>query len=167
MTASPQLVDADDLDRRASDVAVPAAARWAAIVCWGYAAAFGLPAVPVAMYLVREGRLPWFGDLFPMYGGPWSDRLTPTEFAGTAVAFLALTVVVAGGARRLWDGHRGGAVLVLATLPVEAVFWFGYALPFPPLLAFLRVALVGAAWSRLRARGAAPGPAPTGRRRGS
>jgi hypothetical protein len=131
---------------------VPASARRAAIVCWAYAAGFGLPAVPVAAYYLREGHLPWFGDLFPMYGGPWSDRMTPTEFAGTTVAFLAVTAVVSGGAWRLWGGHRDGAVLVLVTLPVEAVFWYGYALPIPPLLAVLRVALIGAAWSRLRGR---------------
>jgi hypothetical protein len=92
--------------------------------------------------------------MFPMYGGPWSDSMTPTEFAGTALAFTALTAVVAGGAFRLWGGHRDGAVLVLVTLPVEAVFWYGYALPIPPVLAVLRVALIGAAWSHLRGRGA-------------
>lgn len=140
------------MDRSVGDTGVPAPARWAAIVCWAYAAGFGLPAIPVAAYQLREGHLPWFGGLFPMYGGPWSDRMTPTEFAGTAVAFLAVTVVVAGGAYRLRGGHRNGAVLVLVTLPVEAVFWYGYALPIPPVLAVLRVALIVAAWSRLRTR---------------
>ncbi len=153
MTAGLGRIDTRLVDRSVGDMGVSASARWAAIVCWAYAAGFGLPAIPVAAYLLREGHLPWFAGMFPMYGGPWSDRMTPTEFAGTTVVFTAVTLVVAGGAVRLWGGHRDGAVLVLATLPVEAVFWYGYALPIPPLLAVLRVALIGAAWSRLRARG--------------
>jgi hypothetical protein len=154
MTVGPRRIDTRVVDRSVGDIGVPASARWAAIVCWAYAAGFGLPAVPVAAYQLREGHLPWFGGMFPMYGGPWSDRMTPTEFAGTTVVFTAVTLVVAGGAYRLWRGHRDGAVLVLVTLPVEAVFWYGYALPIPPLLAVLRVALIGAAWPRLRTRGA-------------
>lgn len=153
MTVGPERIDTRIVDRSVSDLGVPASARGAAIACWAYAAGFGLPAIPVAAYLLREGHLPWLGDMFPMYGGPWSDRMTPTEFAATTVVFTAVTMVVAGGAYRLWGGHRDGAVLVLATLPVEAVFWYGYALPIPPVLAVLRVALIGAAWSRLRARG--------------
>ncbi len=154
MTLGLGRIDTRVVDRSVGDIGVPASARWAAIVCWAYAAGFGLPAIPVGAYLLREGHLPWFAGMFPMYGGPWSDRMTPTEFAGTTFAFTAVAVVVAGGAYRLWGGHRDGAVLVLVTLPVEAVFWYGYALPIPPLLAVLRVALIGAAWSRLRPRGA-------------
>lgn len=152
MTMGLGRIDTRVMARTVGDMDVPASARWAAIVCWAYAAGFGLPAVPVGAYFLRQGRLPWFADLFPMYGGPWSDRMTPTEFAATTVAFFGVTAVVSGGAVRLWGGHRDGAVLVLVTLPVEAVFWYGYALPIPPLLAVLRVALIGAAWSRLRAR---------------
>lgn len=154
MTLGLGRIDTRVVERSVGDMGVPASARWAAVVCWAYAAGFGLPAVPVGAYLIREGHLPWFANLFPMYGGPWSDQMTPTEFAGTTVAFLAVTVVVAGGAWRLWGGHRDGAVLVLATLPIEAVFWYGYALPIPPVLAVLRVALIGAAWSRLGTRSA-------------
>lgn len=153
MTVGPDRIDTRVVDRSVGDVGVPAPARGAAIVCWANAAGLGLPAIPVAAHLLREGRLPWFAGMFPMYGGPWSDRMTQTEFAATTVAFTAVTLVVAGGAYRLWGGHRDGAVLVLATLPVEALFWYGYALPIPPVLAVLRVALIGAAWSRLRARG--------------
>ena len=48
------------------------AARWAGGVTVAYAAAFGLPSIPIAVFVLREHRLPWLGDLFPMYGGPWS-----------------------------------------------------------------------------------------------
>jgi hypothetical protein len=46
--------------------------RTAAVVTWVCVAAFGIPAIPVAVYLVQRGTLPTFFDLFEMYGGPWS-----------------------------------------------------------------------------------------------
>lgn len=39
-------------------------------------------------------------------------------------------------------GHPGGGVVSLVTITVEAVFWYGYALPFPPLLGLLRLVLM-------------------------
>ena len=129
------------------------AARWAGGVGVGYAAAFGLPAVPIGVFVLRERRLPWLWDLFPMYGGPWWDAMTVTEFVGSLGAFVAVNAVVAAGGILLWTGRRAGAVLSLAPLPLEVVFWIGYALPFPPLIALLRLALVVVAWRGLRTPG--------------
>lgn len=50
----------------------------------------------------------------------------------------------------MWRGHGSGAVLAVVMIPIEALFWYGYALPIPPALALLRVGLIGAAWPRLR-----------------
>lgn len=44
--------------------------RTAAAVTWTYAAMFGVPAVPVASFLVESGRLPSLWGLFDMYAGP-------------------------------------------------------------------------------------------------
>lgn len=38
--------------------------RAAAAVTWSYAAAFGLPAIPISAYLRAEGHLPTFLGLF-------------------------------------------------------------------------------------------------------
>ena len=122
-----------------------AAGRWAAIVCWVFVEAFGLPAIPVAAFLLRERRLPWLWDLFPMYGGPWSDSMTPEQFAVTLVAFFIVSQVAAFAGWLVWRGRRAGAVLAMATLPFEVVFWIGYALPFPPIGAVLRVLLLAVA----------------------
>ena len=111
-----------------------------------YAAAYGLPSIPIAVFVLREHRLPWLWDLFPMYGGPWWDAMTDEEFVATLGAFLAVNSVVAAGGVLLWFGRRAGAVIALAPLPIEFAFWLGYALPFPPLIALLRIALVAAAW---------------------
>ena len=47
--------------------------RTAGLVTWAYAAMFGVPAVPVAIFLAEKGRLPSLWGLFDMYAGPWSS----------------------------------------------------------------------------------------------
>src|SRR4029453_9545829 len=64
-------------------------ARIDAVLTWIYAACFGLPTIPIAVFhLQTGGLLPWFFDLFPMYGGPWSDRFDAGTFAALLIAFL-------------------------------------------------------------------------------
>jgi hypothetical protein len=124
---------------------------WAAVVCVVPAAAVGLPSIPIGIFVLRERRLPWMWDLFPMMGGPWWDSMSIPQFIASLGAFLAVNLVVAVGGIMLWRGRRMGAVLALGPLPLELLFWLGYALPIPPLTALLRIALVAAAWHDLRA----------------
>lgn len=109
-------------------------------------AAFGLPSIPVAMYLHENGRLPWFFGLFEMNGGPWSATYSDDTFIALLLGFLALNMVLALSGWLLWRGHRAGAILNLALLPVEAVFWIGFALPAPWLFGVARLVLIGTAW---------------------
>ena len=123
--------------------------RAAAVVTWTYAAGFGLPAIPVAGYLLAHGRLPTFVNLFEMYGGPWSARVDKESFIALLAVFSAGTAVTSWSGWLLWRGRKSGAVLNLALIPVEAVFWLGFALPLPWLAAVARTALVAASWSSL------------------
>ena len=63
--------------------------------------------------------------------------------------FGAVTLVAVYSAWLLWQRRRIGAVLNLAALPVEAVFWIGFALPLPWLTGLARVVLVALAWNSL------------------
>lgn len=121
----------------------------AGVVTLVYAAAFGLPAPWVGDFLQREGRLPSFFGLFDMYGGPWSDTMPPDAFRDRLYAFLGMTGLVAGTGWLLLRRSRTGGVLNLALLPVEAVFWTGFALPIPWLVGAARVGLVALAWREL------------------
>ena len=47
--------------------------RTAGLVTWAYTAMFGVPAVPVAIFLAEKGRLPSLWSLFDMYAGLWSS----------------------------------------------------------------------------------------------
>ena len=107
-------------DRVTATAAVPGVARGAAVVCWVYAAGYGLPALPIAAYALRERELPWLGDLFPMYGGPWWGPLSPEAFAATLVGYAGVTAAVAWGGWLMWRGRRSGAVLAIAMIPIEA-----------------------------------------------
>jgi hypothetical protein len=137
---------------QASRQPAPPAAKAAAIATWVYAVCFGLPAIPVAVYLLRTGQLPWLFDAFPMYGGPWYGIGPPERFAAQLGAFLVVMLVVSWAGWLLWRGSRAGAVVAVATIPAEALFWYGFALPIPPLLALVRVVLVIASWPRLSRR---------------
>jgi hypothetical protein len=124
-------------------------ARAAAVLTWVYAACFGIPAIPVASYLLTNGYLPTFFGLFAMYGGPWSSRLEAGTFVALLVAFLLVIVVAAWSAWWVWEGRKVGMLINLAILPVEAVFWLGFALPFPWLIGIARAGLLGIAWRSL------------------
>lgn len=127
-------------------------ARTAAVLAWVTAAAFGLPAVPVAVHLTRTGSLPVLLDLYPMYGGPWFERLPPQAVAQLLGAYLAVNAGVAVAAWSVWRGSRRGRVAAAVLMPVEAVFWVGFALPIPWVLGAARaVALARAATDHRRA----------------
>jgi hemerythrin-like domain-containing protein len=123
--------------------------RAAAILTWVYTAAFGVPAIPVSVYLIQRGRLPTFGDLFEMYGGPWSLRVSNGTLVALMLGFLGVTLVAGWSAWLIWRGRRTGAVVNLALLPVEALFWVGFALPVPWVIGFARVALLLLGWRSL------------------
>jgi len=120
-----------------------------AILTWVYAAGFGLSTIPVAVFLLRHGRLPVFAGLFESYGGPWSARFRPGAFVVLLMAFFVLTVMVAWLAWLVWNGSKVGAVISLVLLPLEAVFWVGFALPIPWLIGIARVVFLALAWNSL------------------
>ena len=134
-------------DRRGDSAVVYA--RIFAILTWFYAAGFGIPAVPVAVYLLRRGTLPEFFGLFPMYGGPWSSRLGDRPFAILLAAFLIVTMFASWAAWLVWNGSKAGAVLSLVLFPVEAIFWLGFALPIPWIFGIARAAFLALAWKSL------------------
>lgn len=116
---------------------------------WAYAAMFGVPAVPVAIFLAEKSRLPSLWGLFDMYAGPWSARFLNDRVIALLLAYAGVVLAAVVSGWLLWRMRRAGAVLNLGLLPVEAVFWIGFALPVPWLFGIARVALVALAWPEL------------------
>jgi len=63
--------------------------------------------------------------------------------------FTALSAFELFAAVLLWHGQKLGDFVTLALLPIEIVFWAGFALPIPPALALVRIGLLWAGWSAL------------------
>jgi hypothetical protein len=144
------IVDAHRSGRRpAGHAPASRSARAAAVLTWTYVAAFGSPVIPNVAYLLQNGTLPAFLDMFTMYGGPLTVRLSEGSLVGALVAFLVVTLVAAWAAWLVWNGSKVGAIVGLALLPVEAVFWIGFALPLPWVIGLARLALVALAWKSL------------------
>ena len=123
--------------------------RTAAWVTWTYAAMFGAPAVPVAIFLAEEGRLPSLWGLFDMYAGPWSSRFATDRMVALLLLYFGLALAVVSSGWLLWRRRKAGAVLNLGLLPVEAFFWVGFALPIPWIFGIGRVVVVVLAWEEL------------------
>ena len=74
-----------------------------------------------------------------------------------------MTILAAWSAWWLWRGRRSGAVVNLALLPIEAIFWLGFAVPIPWLFGIARAVLLAASWAS-SVSGAAAGHGADGHR---
>ena len=102
---------------------------------------------------MRTGQPPSFFGLFEMFAGPWSASVSDNTFAVLLLLFGAATLVAVCSAWLLWQRRRIGAVLNLTALPVQAIFWIGFALPLPRVAGIARVVLVVVAWNSLSESG--------------
>ena len=102
---------------------------------------FGLPGAYGAWYYARQGEV-WTFLGFPTYGdGPFERWGLPTSVA-LLLGFVAVCAAEVVVGVLLWRDATTAPWLALALLPVELVFWIGFALPFGPLLGLARTALV-------------------------
>ena len=97
-----------------------------------------------------------------MYAGPWSARFSDDRVIALLLVYCGLVLAAVLSGWLLWEMRMAGAVLNLGLLPVEVVFWVGFALPVPWLFGIARVVLVSMAWpelagSRRQAPAATPG----------
>jgi hypothetical protein len=128
---------------------VPVLLRIAAVLHWLVAIGFGVFCLPAIRNLLSGRDIPMVMG-FPAYGrGPFERIGLPTSVPLLA-AFLLVCILEAAAGGLLWGGYKAGAVLALALLPVAGVFWWGFALPIPPILALVWTVLVLMSWPALR-----------------
>ena len=127
---------------------VPLSLRVAALLLVFTGLGFGIPCLKAIQSLHAGQGVPrLFG--FPAYGeGPFEQHGFPTTIP-MLLAFLAVCALEIAAAVPLWSGQRIGALLAIAVIPFGAVFWWGFALPIPPLLALVRVILIAVSWRSL------------------
>ena len=109
---------------------------------------FGIPCV-LAIRNLRAGRgIPYIMG-FPAYGGGPFERIEISTTVPLLAAFLLVCSLEIAAGGLVWDGHKIGAILALALLPFGAFFWWGFALPIPPLFAVVRTVLIVINWQQL------------------
>jgi len=128
---------------------VPMGLRIAAILLWFNGVGFGVFTLPAMRNLWSGRDLPMVMG-FKAYGGGPFERLGLQTTVWLLAAFLLVCVAECLAGALLWGGHRGGAVLALAVLPLAGAFWWGFALPFGPIMAIPEVVLILLNWRSLR-----------------
>jgi hypothetical protein len=102
---------------------------------------FGIPAVAGAVHFARTGEV-WMFLGFPTYGGGPFERIGLLTSVPLLSAFaLVCLAEVAVGIMLLLDLPHAVTISHLL-LPLELVFWIGFALPFGPPLGIARTILL-------------------------
>lgn len=128
---------------------VPIQLRAAAILFWFTALGFGIFCLPAIGNLLNGRDIPFVMG-FPAYGrGPFERVGIPTTVPLLAV-FLLLCILEGVAGWLLWGGHKGGATLAVVLIIPGAIFWWGFALPIPPIVALIRTILILLSWSSLK-----------------
>jgi len=132
-----------------SDLDVPTSLRAAAILLWINGVGFGVCCLPGIRNLLTGRDIPMILG-FPAYGGgPFERHGIPTTVPLLA-GFLLVCILECVAGWWLWSRSTTGAILAIALLPVGAIFWWGFALPIPPIFAIVRTVLIVLSWRSLR-----------------
>ena len=120
----------------------------AILYCW-FGLAFLVSSMLIAVYTLRNGRLPVvFG--IQMMAGPFSERFGVYGAIMAALAWGVVNALEMLTGYWLWRSRKRGAVLGLLLFPAGAIFWIGYALPIMVVVGPLRVLLLAWGWRTLR-----------------
>lgn len=124
---------------------VPTLIRVAAILHGFIAVGLGVICLPAIQNLLHGRDIPIVMG-FPAYGrGPFERVGIPTTIPLLA-AFLLVCILELVAGVLLWGGHKSGAILALALLPIGGIFWWGFALPIPPIFALIWTILILLNW---------------------
>ena len=87
---------------------------------------------------------------FPAYGGGPFERFGIPTTPSLIVGFLFVCLVECIAGYKLWGGQKAGAIIAISLLPAGAIYWWGFALPIPPILAIIRTLLLISNWQNLK-----------------
>jgi hypothetical protein len=86
--------------------------------------------------------------LFRALSGPF-EALGIDAFIVSGLIFVAVSAFKFLSAYWLWNMRQDGAVLQLILLGVSAIFWYGFAIPYGPLLGIPQFILIALVWNTL------------------
>ena len=122
--------------------------RSAAVLLFINGVGFGLPCVLAISHVLAGRDIPFIMG-FPAYGrGPF-ERIGISTTVPLLAAFLLVCLLEVAAGALVWNAEKSGAILALVLLPLGAVFWWGFALPIPPIFALVRTVLIVLYWQHL------------------
>jgi hypothetical protein len=122
----------------------------AAVLVWVDAIGLAIPGLIGIRSLLAGRGVPLVLG-YPSYGGGAFERAGIATSVPLLLVFLLVLIAEVPAGWLLWQGERSGAVLALILLVPETIFWWGFDLPFPPILAVARLVVIALAWEGLRA----------------
>ena len=102
---------------------------------------FGIPGAIGMKHLAETGQT-WVFMGFPTYGDGPFERIGVGSSVPLLGAFVGVCAAEVAAGYLLLRGSRAGVWLSHGLLPLEAVFWTGFALPFGPPLGIARTLLI-------------------------
>ena len=122
--------------------------RISASLHWFVSIGFGVFCIPAIRNVMAGKDIPYvFG--FPAYGeGPF-ERMGIHSTVPLLSGFLLVCILEGVTGILLWHGLKSGAILALVLLPFGIIYWWGFALPIPPICAVIWTILILQSWSTL------------------
>jgi hypothetical protein len=105
--------------------------------------------LPTLQYAVTHKSLPTIVGVIKALSGPF-EALGMDALIVAGLTFVAISALKFLAAFWLWNLRMDGALLQLILLGVSAIFWYGFAVPYGPLLGIPQAILIACAWSGFR-----------------
>jgi hypothetical protein len=99
----------------------------------------------VLRHAMVHRSLPMVFGAFRALSGPF-EALGMDAFIVSGLVFVALSGLKFLSAYWLWNLRPDGAVLQLILLGLSSVFWYGFAVPYGPLLGVPQLILIALLW---------------------
>lgn len=110
---------------------------------------FGIPGI-YGVWSMLKGKGIAFVMGFPTYGNGPFEKIGVHTTIPLLLGFLFVCVLECIVGWGLWSSDKGAAILSFAIIPVELVFFIGFALPFGPPFLLIRSILLLIFWSSVK-----------------
>jgi hypothetical protein len=104
--------------------------------------------VSTLYYAFTHRALPTLAGI-KLLSGPF-ERLGLDGLIVAGLVFIVVSALKIFAAYWLWNARLDGAVLEIILLGLSTIFWYGFALPFGPVVGMAQVVLLALAWGSLR-----------------
>ena len=121
----------------------------ASLCLWISGLGFGIPGI-YGIWSMLKGKGIAYVMGFPTYGNGPFEKIGVHTTIPLLIGFLFVCALECIAGWGLWSGDKGAAILSFAIIPVEMVFYIGFALPFGPPLMLIRSILLLISWSSIK-----------------